>query len=290
MPKRGNVAGFMAMQVWRNYNGAAYGQLTDPANVTPNTTTHAYLVRDVISSGISDVTRDVATFRGPSFLGQMYLGVSGVSAFDIQVPTFDADLDALITGSKVDETSILNATISGTNSSNADLPPFGLMLTARFQSRDSGTDGELYYFSIVFPNVTMFPTTPALNSQGGDNPSAITYRVAPTYAGKFPWAEAFGANQGFEANRTDHFRIVARNPFAVTTYIANGTATNFTLGYLPALNTVTSGRTNSVYAKGGVPTAPSSVNLTTGVVTLAAAGSSDDVHHAFYQTKFAAVP
>jgi len=289
MSVKGNVAAFTYLQVWRAYQGRAYGDVADPENIAAGTTTHAYLVRDGITASIPQVQREIASFRGGGrLLGTMQLGVSDIGAFDVGLATYDAKLRALVNGSNVDTTSITNVTISGTNVMRADTPAIGMMLSTRFQSRSAGTDGDNLWMTVLFPAGQGDVMTPALSQDGGVNPSASMLRFTPSLTNKFPTGIALGTNQAFEDNRAEMLVLVSAHPMALTSFVADGILTQYILGYRPKYSTVTSGITNHQIAKNSVAAAPTSINTTTGVVVISA-GASADVHIALYQTGFVAI-
>jgi hypothetical protein len=76
---------------------------------------------------------------------------------------------------------------------------------------------------------------------------------------------------------------------ALTTYVANGSATTFTPQYLPATSVITLNANNNMFTVDGTATALTSISTSTGLATMAAAGSSGDVNVLVYETNFVPV-
>lgn len=287
---RGNVYAFEKALVWRvGDDGIATGQL-DPDSLTPNTTSHAYLINGPITATLPDVSFAAAEFRGGgSYEGRADMGVQSVGEGTLNVSQLDAALDALLQGGSVDTTSLSGATITSPNSLNPSSRTVGLMLIGRIQRRETASAGDNQYLHIIYPKVQMRSVTPNLTQEGGTNPSPVTLKFQASVATKFPVGVAFGANQGWYQNSEFHYRMIASNPYALTVFVQDALATTYITGYRPVSSVVTGGNTNNWFSVDGVVTAPTSIDTTTGVVTLAAAGTSGKVAVAFYQTQFVAI-
>lgn len=287
---RGNVYAFEKALVWRvGANGIAVGQL-DPDALTPSTTSHAYVINGTITASLPDVKFGAAEFRGGgTYEGRADMGLESVGEGTLTVSQMDADLDALLQGGLVDTTSLGGAVISAPNSLNPSARQVGLMLIARHQGRETANAGKNKYLHIIYPLVQMRMITPNLTQEGGTNPSPVTLKFQPSVAAYFPTGVAFGANQGWHQNSEFHLRLVADNPYALTTFVQDGADTTYVTGYRPVSNAVAGGNTTNWFTVNGAPTAPTSIDTTTGVVTLAAAGTSGQVAVAMYQTQFVAI-
>lgn len=289
---KGNVFGFPALQVWkRGSDGYAYGQITDVTTPGTNVTSSAYAMFDGISATLPEITRALAEFRGGSvYLGSAFMGTERLAPVVIDLANYDDTLNTLVGNGSADTTTVSGWTMSGINEQNPNPTQLGAMLTLRFQSRASGTDGDNLYLNVVMPNCTgTYTRVTAVTQNAGENPSPSRLTLALSSATRHPTGVAFGSNQGWYNNRTSMYFIVSDYPLAVTTYIADGSATTFILGYRPKYSTVTSGNTNNWTAKNGTATAATSINTSTGVVTLAAAGSASDKHVVMYPTEFTAI-
>jgi hypothetical protein len=76
------------------------------------------------------------------------------------------------------------------------------------------------------------------------------------------------------------------NQLYVETQRSDAAATTFTATYLPVSSTITINASKNEMVKNGTPTALSSFNTSTGVVTLAAAGTAADLHVVTYGTNY----
>jgi len=111
----------------------------------------------------------------------------------------------------------------------------------------------------------------------------VTVTISPTMSANHAWGTAFGSNENFAGNKTEVVYMSANAPYAMTCWIADGTATTYTVEYVPKSSDVASGNTTNVFTIDGAVTAPTSFATATGLVTIAAAGSSGDLHCSFYQ-------
>lgn len=287
MTTRGNVYAFERAFVWRvGSNGIATGQL-DPDNLTVNVTSHAMQIHGPISAQLPDANFDRAEFKGgTSYEGSAALGLAGLSQGSLTASQLDASLSALLQGGLVDTTTLANASIAAPNSLNPSPRQVGLMLVARIQSRLSTNPGRNKYLTVIYPLVQMRLKTPNLTQEGGVNPSAVSLTFDPQVVSKFHTGVAFGANQGWERNSEFHYWLTADNPYALSVFIQNASATTFTTEFLPASSVITGGNTTNWYTIDGVPTAPVSHSTTTGLLTLAGAGTSGKIALAFHQTQY----
>jgi hypothetical protein len=90
--------------------------------------------------------------------------------------------------------------------------------------------------------------------------------------------------------RTVMYAIVTPKPLALTTYINAGTpATDIVLGYKPAGTSVTLANTGNYHTKAGVPSALTSVTVSTGVAVKPSAGAAGDKDIVLYETDFEAI-
>lgn len=287
----GYVFNILHAQCFRvNSSGVGVGQL-DPSSLSNGTTSHAYKLKGTGKFNPGNASYRTVDFRaGGAPVGKADLGLETLpSDMTLEVADYDATLDALLMGGAVDTTSITNVTVSSTQHNRKVTNRVGWLLTGQVQSNVTATLSQNYYFTYLIPSSTCRVSDSPLNDDGGTNPTNRTITITPQMATKFPTGIAFGSNQSFEENREYLVRLVAEYPFALTAFIQDAAATTYILGYRPAHSTVTNGITNSVYAVGGVATAPSSVSTTTAVVTLAAAGSAAVIDVALYQTAFTAI-
>jgi hypothetical protein len=285
----GNVYLFEHMQVWRvNSSGQAVGQ-ADPDNFANGATSHAYKLKGPVTANLPQIGYLLTIFKaGGTIQGQADTGVDTIGTFEITLADLDATLSALVQGGLVDTTSLTNATIFGMNDNNPSPNDIGLMLTARYQGRAS-TPGVNEFLSVVFPLCQARLRLNSISGEGGVNPNPITMTVTPRMASKFPNAVAFAANQGWYDNKSLMYFKSAQWPYSLTVFKQDGVDDTYVTGYRGKSSAVATGNTTNWFTIGGTPTAPTSYDPATGVVTLAAAGSAAVIATALYQTGFVAI-
>jgi hypothetical protein len=291
---RGNVYRFDQAFIWRaGSDGIGVGQL-DPDLVAGGTldatTSHAKQLHGTIDVNLPQFSYDSFSFLGGTvFEGTAQGGISAITDGTMNLSQLDGDTLALLRGGLVDTSTISNTTLFAPNY-NEESRQFGLLLVSKIQSRLSGSAGTNLSLNVVLPKVEFSANALAtLTRTAGENttPLPLTFNVQS--ASVFPMGVAFSATQGWKNNENFMYYQTADNGFAMTAFVQDGLATTYTTEFKPALTTVTGGNTDNSYTVGGVPTAPTSHNATTGVVTLAVAGSASVVAQAFYQTNYEAV-
>jgi len=264
--------------------GIPYGQLDPDATETGDTISHALaFIGEATVAGLPTVNYRRATFGGSRFLGSAFMGIDPLESFDIELASSDLTLYNMLKGSNLDTTTIANATITSPNNNAQSPNDISVMFTVAAQERSSGADGDTEYRTYVIPRAQAFIRETGGNVTAGENPQPTTVTITPAMSSKHAWGTAFGSNEGFAGNKTDHLLIQAEYPYALTTWIADGTETTFEVEFVPASSAVTDGKTDNVFSLNGTVTAPSSFNVTTGQVTISAAGSDGDNWAAFYQ-------
>lgn len=285
---RANLFSFDKVFFWRvDDNGIAVGQLNPDSLGSPPLTSHAKEIFGPITGTLPSASQVTATFRGGGRAeGRAAMGLQEVGEGSLNLSQVDADLMALLSGANVDSTSMTNVQIFGRDNTRPSAVQGGLMLILRRQVRSGASAGKNKYATIVYPLVEARLSFNSLTQEGGQNPTPATLTFQPSVGQRFPTGVAFNSNQGWYNNEEFEYVLFSEYGFALTAFIGDGTATSYTLAYRPVYNTVTSGLTNQWFARDGALVAPSSVNVSTGVVTLAGAGSSGQRHVAFYQTAY----
>lgn len=288
MSARGNVFSFERAFVWRVSDaGIAHGQLDPAALPAAPATSHALEIYGPISATLPDAVFARAEFRGGGkYEGAGDMGLETLNEGQLVVSQLQPDVDALFTDSTVDTASLTNVQISSPDSLNPSPVQVGLLLVTKIQRRDSAAAGQNKFLNIIYPLVQMRKRTPNPTQEGGVNPGAVTLTFNPAVSTYFPTGVALSSAQGWTDNSEFHYRLISDYGQALTFFLADGVATTYTLAFKPVHSDVTGGKTYNWYAKDGVLTAPTSVSTTTAVVTLAAAGSSGDLHVALYQTQY----
>lgn len=270
-----------AMLTRLSSGGYATGQL-DPDSVgTGPTVSPALMIKGPVKLTTAKATRASVEWRGggrPE--GKKQAGVDSIGAATLEVTRWDNTLDTLIMGGNIDTTSLTNAEISSPNNMNNAPNTVCFIGISKIDIPNTPTK----YWHIIYPNCTVSKTSPDMQQVDGNqkNPNNITLTIEPSTATKFPVGVAFGANQGWYGNTEFEFLMLYDHPYMFDTWIADGVATTFTLSALPKKSTVTGGHTDNWITKNGVETAPTSINTSSGLVTLPAAGSASDVWNIWY--------
>lgn len=285
MANRVNNYNLVSLFIWRvSATGIPYGQLDPDATETGDTISHALaFIGDAIVAGLPTVNYRRATFGGSRFLGSAFMGIDPLESFEIQLSSSDLNLYSMLKGANLDTTTITNATVTSPNNNAQSPNDIGLMFSVASQERSAGSDGDTEYRTYVIPRAQAFIQETGGNVTAGENPQAVTLTVTPSMSSKHAWGTAFGSNEGFAGNKTDHLLIQAEYPYGLTTWIADGSETTFEVEFVPQSSAVTSGKTDNVFSLNGTVTAPSSFATATGQVTISAAGSDGDNWVAFYQ-------
>lgn len=287
----GNEYGTTHFQIWRQTaTGLPTGQL-DPASLVNNTTSHAYKTQGITAATPPERGYDPTTFRdGNMVRGIVDTGLTSIGKGTITLNLIDANLMTLLGGGNKDTTSLVNAVIAATNTGKIIPFTIGLMFAYIQHSRADDTWGQSQWVNRIYPKCTARLLPSALSQESGVNPMTWTMEFTPQRSNKFPAGNAFGANQNWVNYQEMEYFVWSEYPYALTAYVQDGAATDYTLGYLPVSSTVTSGNTTNWFTQNGTVTAPTSCSTTTGVVVKAAAGTAAQIAAAFYQTDFVAVP
>lgn len=266
-------------------NGRAYG--TAGPSQANGVVSGAYLIDDPISGELPIPDRTTIDFTGGDrWLGSYQYGITSLGSFTLGAADIDATLIAMVTGSKVDQTTNQKWTMYSENVLKDRLPQVCVMLTFRIQSRESGTDGGDFFITYVIPRAWMAPKGTS-GAPGFQSKGQYSFQITPTAGGGLPIGVPFTqANQGWQNNKTPILAVISDNPIGLATFIADGTLTDFTLPYLPVTSTVASGNAGNLHALNGAITGLSAVDTSTGEVTLLAAGSAANYHGLMYETNF----
>lgn len=280
--KKGSLVGCQYAQIWlAGSNGYAYGTAGD--GMAQGATSHAHLLAYPVSAQVPNPARVVTNLQGGNrWLGQVQWGIGEVGNFPLVLENIDADAFALLTASAVDATTNTRWRQFTDNKNNPTLPQVGLMLSTLFQSREAGSDGANYWINYIIPRCQIDVNFPQMGYQAEGQ---VNCNVAPTMSELRPDGTALTALSA-KNNRLIMYAIVTPKPLGLTTFIADATLTTFTLGYKPTSNIVTLNAAAVQLAINGTLTAASSVNTSTGAVTLAAAGTAGHPHIAMYETDF----
>jgi hypothetical protein len=291
VPATGMIAGAFYVQVAkRNSSGYPVGTVADPETIAADTTSSSLLIGSLDSFTPPTPTTEFAIDQGgQSLRGSIALGNSATGTPAIVLSEFDETLHALIKGTAADATSVDGWLFSAGNVQQKIFPQLTTLVTTKILNID---DGSEYFHTWVMYNTQWQDAGGGGASQAsGTNPNPLSYNLNLSMSQRNVTGVALSESSGMQVvDGTDAWcKIRSRWPIALTTYIADGIETDFILGYRPVFSTVTDGKTDNSFTINGVATAPTSVDTSTGVVVIAAAGSAQDVHVAAYQTKFVAI-
>jgi len=285
--KKGDAHGLAYVQVALvGTNGYAYGQVG--SSLAQAADSGAYLISEPKSATMPTPDRNTINFTGGDiWLGAYQYGIDAVGSFDMTVSGFDADLIALVTGSAVDQTWNQQWTLFSENELANELPQVCMIFSYRLQARGP-SDGAALWINTIIPRAWCGPRgltgAPSFQSAG-----EYSFTVTPTSSTVIPNGSLLSATSlALERNKGFRVHVIADKPLGLHTFIADGSATTFTLDYLPTDDTVTLSNAGNLMAIDGTLTAASSVNTSSGLVTLSAAGSADDIVTMLYETNFVA--
>ena len=128
------------------------------------------------------------------------------------------------------------------------------MVTTKILNID---DGSEYFFTWVFHNTQWQPASgPNASQASGVNPNPLAYNLNPSISSRNFTGVPFSETSGMQVvDGTDAWTLVrSRWPIGLTTYVADGIATVFTLGYRPVFSTVTTGNVDNSFTIAGVAT------------------------------------
>lgn len=164
------------------------------------------------------------------FLQSYVFNANQLSQLDLNFGMFDMSAYARFSGTKIDA-SKAEWNIAGMET-NANPRQNQIMMLVNQDAMDAGSlnAGQQRFLNYLYPLVTVFYT-------GGNQQEASAqdwnYRGILTRAGKFPWGEAFTANQnGFTAAG----RLLAATVYPLTlhTFVPSSSSGSVTLTYTPS--------------------------------------------------------
>lgn len=284
--KTGFLANFEYAQIWRVDDDCyAMGTLATPNSPVADTEYAAYLLRNVGSNSFAAPSRSKVDFMAAGrTVGSHQLGLSSIDQFDLVTADIDADTFALVTDSTVDQTTNTDWTKFAANNNLTTLPRVGLSLHYAMLQTSTTCTGAIKWLNLIFPACQISAGFTGL-TPGTEAP--LTMQVQPTMTGKWPSGLAV-TQMALEDNRDFVYGIISDNPLAIITYFADGVTTVWNTVYKPTSTVVTINDSPNEFAVNGTLTALTSIT-TAGVVTMAAAGSADDINVLTHETEFVAV-
>lgn len=280
----GMIAGiYEAWCAVRDSNGYGVGSNATPDTKTPNSVYSAYRLKYPVRYEGPQPTREQAIRRGGmANRNRRDLGVSDFGNFNFVMDAFDETFHALISASLLDTTTMTGWTTTSFNANVATLPRMILGLVLGFTD-ENGVDK---YMTTIYNNVQIRPKTPGSSQDGGVNPNPLEYEVLPDVSTRHASGRPYSAMAlGVRDNSDIASQHIYNYPLYLVDWVANGAATTFTLPFKPVTSDATAVATNSITKNGATQTV-TSVNTSSGLVTISAAGSSGDIFQVLYPTAF----
>lgn len=279
---QGYLAGFAYGLLWYyDSTGAAIGQGATLAN---GATSNAYVLFYPKTAGLDySPPGDLDIQAGDKDVTSIAFGNSRLRPFDLVIADLDTTLVTLITGSTLNTGNSQFDKFS-INPNLTTPRSFGLCLQQRFQK----TNGDEYYHILFIPKALLSFHHGAMGFRAEAD---TVLRVRPAMASKAHTGQDFTSatnnlNFTLENNKTDHYSYLSPYALNIVSYRSDASATTYTSSYRPVSATITVNATQNDQHKNGVATALTSFSVTTGVATLAAAGSAADLFVMTHTTQF----
>lgn len=212
------------------------------------------------------------------------LGAGPLQPFNITFARDSEDLNAIADGSTTNTTHQEGVKHGGQNILADVLNDlWALFITGGTEvDEDNGTE-ETVYVGWWFPALTlaMVPQAMAQVASSTQNPNNIIYQASPGRMGKLPTGETFDSLDVGYSTAVRH-RIVMSDDklFQCVSVLFDGTDATFQLNWLPKYADVAVGDRN-LFTLDGVPTALTSVNISTGLVTCTAPPAANKIGEFF---------
>jgi hypothetical protein len=284
---KGFLPGFYDLWIaTRSQAGYPMGQQADPENVSNGTATHAYRVNHPISAAALAPTYEEATARaGMKVKGKRPLGISDYGNINITLSHEDEMFNQLIGKSALDEATVSGWNLTSSNIHLVDPPDLVVGLVKGFTTDDN----EQFYQTLIYHNAQIRGGHAGANQSGGENPNPLEYNILLNTSPRTALGYLFSATGLNVVDDSDiDLKIVAQNPVTLTTYVDDGIATSFAVGYRPVSSAVDGSR-NSFTQNGADSSGDVSAFSTTTGATTHTAGTAADIWVAAYETQWVAI-
>lgn len=287
MAVRGYPVGNARAMLWEivasgTYAGYMSGQ---QANLTAGTASGVYVWSDVKSSAFAVIPpTDVNIEGGDKIVATVSFNGGKLAPFDVTGSSIDTTLADLVGGSTT-STANSQVTVFGYNTYRTSPRIMGFASQQMFET----SDGFQYFITRIVPRCSVSYRPGGMAFRGA---SDATLHINSIVTQQFYNGQSYGTsglNLNLEANSTDFVDVITASAVHFMSFKQDGTATTFTTTYKPTSSVVTLNATQNAFAIGGTPTALSSISTSTGVATLAAAGSSGVIDTLMYPTDFVPV-
>jgi hypothetical protein len=212
--------------------------------------------------------------QGNTIKAQSSFGIRSFESFNMTLGSLDPAFWAVTQGIAADATTNEGFISLGENLGQSVLP--NLFIGAGTQFVDIG--GNAYYATMIYQNAQTRIQFPGANQNDGVNPNPVVATVTPSKSSRDITGESISDTHKYAFRRL----LISRYPVHVATFISDGSETTFTLPYLPVYSTA-NGEDDNIITRNGATLAVTSVNTSTGVVTMSAAGTAGDVNVVVYQ-------
>ncbi len=281
---------------FRSSAGYPMGTLTTPDSPTPGVggVVYApYLMKNIVSFEGFSPTRAVAVDLGGSKIrAQADVGVESFGSGTLVLSERDDVFESYITGSSVDSTTVTGWRDSGSNVNNIIAPAFFLIVTTKADVIDESTTPPTItkqYTHFIFPNCQITKANSGSAAQGGGtNPNTFSYNIIPSIAYRALSGLPFSSTAMALADNSDvSYVSQTPNPIMIATYVEGSTPDGaFIMPYRPL--TTESDTSDKKLTKNGAAVSYTTVNATTGAVTMTA-GSANDIFVALMETAYTAI-
>ncbi|MGL4996538.1 MAG: hypothetical protein ACRC6G_10265 [Deefgea sp.] len=282
----------------RNIAGYGMGQVADPNNVDASSATvesSALVLNMPVTVTPPTVTRASFEDKGGQQLWQnLDGGVDGIASGTMVLSRESSALNSVIASLGTNTSQSTSFEQGGTDPTVLTLNPVWI----GFERLVSDYDGAS--FTAGLPSIEWYqgtitpPTRPEMNQTTGINPQALTYTINASRFKRFLTGQLLSAmaNATYQNGETLVHKmdvlLSGASGVIVHTAVMEAAATTFTLPYRPSSSGATVGGGNLIF-KNGVQIAVTSVNTTTGVVTIASAGADNDIWEFIGPTTFVAL-
>jgi len=272
---------------FRDDNGYPQGQDTTPNVKSVPQTDNAYVPEGVITIDPQGATYPKVTIFGTNVFASIPQPASALGIPTFQLSRQDELLDSFANSVTIDTTTNTARLTYGENESRRTFPFFKVSMAELVTDVDTGA---YWYRHHIFPKCTLVKMvdTPAAQITGDvTNPAPVTYALDLSLDQRDINGMLFSAQDlGLERDRTARLNRRSAKRLAYTTFVADGVATTFALGYRPTSSDATGSAENNITLN-GVQTAVTSVATdATKLVTLTGAGSANDIWVVEYETDF----
>jgi hypothetical protein len=268
------LKGFLLFK--RNEDGIAMGNLSDPDDVDVSggaVTTHAVWFDIPISLGAPSITRTKQTaLYGQKFRGTFDLGVESIADTPLTIGQFDSILNGMLTGVSTNTSNWSGYETGGEDINASELSNIGIISEQGFQDYVNGVftakKMNMYYAGQIAQNAAN------ASQDGGTNPNAPQYSFSPVVYSRIFTGQQISTLHPNDTNvERIRYPMKGKHSIGITTCVFDDTATTFTTNYKPLFDDEGVGERNlfviwDPVAKTATPTTLTSVNTSSGLITL----------------------